>query len=127
MLEIKETQNYIRIGCTECNGYTIDQIDQILDDMNINANNIRSCAFTLWKDVSHDSDGTYRYVKEFRINESTKNWRSLLQEALERSRNYSNPEVTGHILCKKADPMKTIVDNVNFNLETLRDKLEKEL
>ena len=128
MISIEETQNYARIICTQCDGYTIDEIQSILDDLNIDdSSNIRSCIFTVWKDVSWDSDGTYRYHKDFRIDGDMNDWELLLEAALEESYKQVKSEVTDKLLFKKPDPMKSIIDNVNLNLDTLRGKLEKDL
>ena len=127
MIDIKETQNFIRITCTQCDEYTAEEISLILDDLNITTDHIRSCIFTVWKDVSWDSDGTYRFHKDFRLDNYVKDWETSLDQALKESKHINKPEVTGKLLFKKPDPMKAIVDNVNLNLETLHGKLKKDL
>ena len=72
MIDVKETQNFIRITCTQCDDDTIEEISLILDDLNITADHIRSCIFTVWRDVSWDSDGTYRFHKDFRLDNYVK-------------------------------------------------------
>ena len=127
MLDIKETTNYLKITYTDCDEESIDDIQTVLDDMNISIDDIRSGEITIWKDVSYDSDGTYRHHKDVKIYNFEKNWTISLQNALMESDDLTKSQVDVRLLFKKPDPMKSIIDNVNANLYTLRDKLDKEL
>lgn len=125
MINLEETQNYLKLSCTQCDLETIEEIKMILDDLNITKGNMRSCVFSLWKDVSYDSDGSYRFVRDFEVDDFSEDWEILLKEALVEAEKYSNSEISGKILFKKPDPMKAIVDNVNLNLSTLNGKIKE--
>lgn len=127
MLDIKETTNYLKITYKECDEESIDEIQTVLDDMNIDIDDIRSCEINIWKDVSYDSDGTYRHHKDMRIDSLTNDWPILLESALIESNNLTKPQVDIRLLFKKPDPMKILMDNLNLNLGTLHDKLKNEL
>lgn len=127
MLEVKETTNYLKITYKDCDEESIDEIQTVLDDMNISINDIRSCEISIWKDVSYDSDGTYRHHKDIKTDSLTNDWTMLLEGALIESKDLTKPQVDIRLLFKKPDPMKAVVDNLNLNLGALHDKLKDEL
>ena len=106
MLDVKETTNYLKITYKECDEQSIDEIQTVLNDMNISIDNIRSCEIDIWKDVSYDSDGTYRHHKNMRIDSFTNDWAVLLKNALIESNELTKSQVDIRLLFKKPDPIK---------------------
>lgn len=119
MILVKETQNFLTITCKNCDGDTIDEIETVLNDLNINEDGIRSGEFI---GNIYSYDDPFPKTKMYKIDGSMSDWKLLLELAIAESKS-----VKGELLFKKPDPMKSIVDNVNLNLDTLRGKLEKEL
>lgn len=119
MILIEETQNFLTIKCRNCDGDTIDEIETILNDLNIGIDGIRSGEFV---GNIYNSDDPFPRTKEYKIDGLTNDWKLLLELAISESKG-----IKGELLFKKPDPMKSIVDNVNLNLNTLRGKLEKDL
>lgn len=130
MIKIKETQNYINVECEDCDYFTASEIKDVLDDLQIDDfDHIRSCVITVSYSQYCGSNGFSRNKKDFRLNKENQNWNDLLMEAVTymNSKTDGDTEIYGHLLFKKPDPMKAIVDNVNLNLETLHGKLKKDL